>query len=810
LTLDSPAKLDSNRCDSESELGALRTGAKSFFEGAKGMARAHAASACVQSDSIKGLAQSIAKPAYHRLLIAEPALRRAVPTLIIAFLITICLGAFVQVVDQSRQKHTSIRRDLAAVADLLAERLDRIGASRQDRATTFERLQLLLPGLIPSWGGAAGRHVIVIGADKRILARVPVEDGIGDSGQLLDVISAAQLLALPGPQGGVTDITLPNGSGALAIQHIVKSLPGHVIIIQEKLDTLWRSDAALSVTLSATTGFVVLILGFAFHWQSTRARAGDLINDAVRGRIDTALNRGRCGLWDWDLSRGRIFWSQSMFTMLGLETRSDLLTFGEVNALVKSDDIDLFAIADQLISSKLDHIDQTFRMQHTDGHWIWLRVRCELSQGAADAGMHLIGIAVDITEQKSLAEKTVEADLRLRDAIETIPEAFVLWDAGDRLVLCNSHFQRLHKLPDSAVTPGTSYETVIEVGSMPEVRTRLHETGTQTPGARTFEAQLDDGSWLHISERRTKDGGYVSVGTDITRIKEHEQKLVDNDLRLRATVIDLKRSRTALEQQALELADLAEKYSKEKTRAEEANQTKSKFLANMSHELRTPLNAIIGFSEIMESGMFGTLGSEKYQEYCHDILTSGHYLLEVINDILDMSKIEAGRMKLDMESLDLSKTLAESLRVVSGRADDKHLVLDADIEGTIAVVADRRAIKQIIVNLLSNAVKFTPDGGKVVVRSRVLPDKIVLMIADTGIGIAPQSLLRLGRPFEQVESQLTKTYHGSGLGLAIARSLTNLHGGSMRLRSKLGTGTVVCVSLPRDGRVTKPKISVAA
>src|SRR6202140_5487512 len=774
------------------------------------MARAHAASACVQSDSIKGLAQSIAKPAYHRLLVAEPALRRAVPTLIIAFLITICLGAFVQVVDQNRQKRASIKRDLAAVADLLAERLDRLASVRQDRAATFERLQLVLPGLIPSWGVAAGRHVIVIGADQRVLARVPIEAALGDTSRILDVISAALPLTAPGQQAGVTDITLPNGSDALAVRHIVKSLPGQVIIIQEKVDSLWRSDAALSVTLSATTGFVVLILGFAFHWQSTRAREGDLINDAVRGRIDTALNRGRCGLWDWDLSRGRIFWSQSMFTMLGLDTRSDLLTFGEVNALVKSDDIDLFAIADQLISSKIDHIDQTFRMQHTDGHWIWLRVRCELSQGAADAGLHLIGIAVDITEQKSLAERTVEADLRLRDAIETIPEAFVLWDAGDRLVLCNSHFQRLHKLPDSAVTPGTSYETVIEVGSMPEVRTRLHETGAQAPGARTFEAQLEDGKWLHISERRTKDGGSVSVGTDITRIKEHEQKLVDNDLRLRATVIDLKRSQSELERQAGELADLAEKYSKEKNRPEEANQTKSKFLANMSHELRTPLNAIIGFSEIMGSGMFGTLGAEKYEEYCHDIMTSGRYLLEVINDILDMSKIEAGRMQLDMEPLDLSRTLQEPMRVVSGRADDKNLVLDADIEGTGLMVADRRAIKQIMVNLLSNAVKFTPDGGRVVVRSRVLSDRIVLLIADTGIGIVPHSLGKLGRPFEQVESQLTKGYHGSGLGLAIARSLTNVHAGSMRLRSKLGTGTVVCVSLPRDPRETKAKISAAA
>jgi two-component system, cell cycle sensor histidine kinase PleC len=774
------------------------------------MARAHAANACAQSDSIKGLAQSIAKPAYTRLLTAEPTLRRAVPTLIIAFLITICLGAFVQVLDQSRQKRAAAERDLTALSDYLAERIDRAASGRTDRLGNIERMQFLLPDMIPSWGMINGRHIIVIGPDRRIIARIPVKSTLDETDGLLDAISSAQLIAAPSLQGKVVDMVLPDGNRAMATSQLIKALAGRVIVIQERLEPIWGSDSALSVTLSATTGFVVLILGFAFHWQSTRAREGDLINDAVRGRIDTALNRGRCGLWDWDLSRGRIFWSQSMFTMLGLDSRSDLLTFGEVNALVKSDDIDLFAIADRLIAGEIDHIDQIFRMQHTGGHWIWLRVRCELSHGSGDTGLHLIGIAVDITEQKSLAERTIEADLRLRDAIETIPEAFVLWDASNRLVLCNSHFQRLHKLPDSAVIPGTSYETVIEVGSMPEVRTRLHEAGVTVPGGRTFEAQLDDGSWLHISERRTKDGGYVSVGTDITRIKEHEQKLVDNDLRLRATVIDLQRSRAVLERQAVELADLAEKYQREKTRAEEANQTKSKFLANMSHELRTPLNAIIGFSEIMESGMFGSLGSEKYQEYCHDILTSGHYLLEVINDILDMSKIEAGRMKLDMEPLDLSKTLAESLRVVSGRAEDKHLVLDADIEQAVSVVADRRAAKQILVNLLSNAVKFTPEGGKIAVRSHLLPDRIVLLIADTGIGIPAQSLARLGRPFEQVESQLTKTYHGSGLGLAIARSLTQLHGGSMRLRSRLGTGTVVRVSLPRDPRNSLPRMPAAA
>src|SRR3954447_3615282 len=161
------------------------------------MARAHAANACVQSDSIKGLAQSMAKPAYTRLLTAEPALRRAVPTLIIAFLVTIFLGAFVQVIDQTRQKRSTMKRDVTALADILAERLDPLTSVRQERASNIDRLQNILPGLIPSWGSAPGRHVIVVGADQRILARVPVDAGLGDTDSILDVVSAALPLSAP-------------------------------------------------------------------------------------------------------------------------------------------------------------------------------------------------------------------------------------------------------------------------------------------------------------------------------------------------------------------------------------------------------------------------------------------------------------------------------------------------------------------------------------------------------------------------------------------------------------------------------------
>jgi two-component system cell cycle sensor histidine kinase PleC len=758
------------------------------------MARADTASASLRSDSIKGLAQSIAKPAYRRLLTAEPLLRRAVPVLIISFMLTICVGAAVQVLEQRRQVIVGATRTIEALADHLSAALDR---PARDARTRVARTSEALEQVLPAWAAGDGRRVFIADGDGNIVAGVPDEPQMLGR-HILDVLGPSQPLTTFGSAAGTMAIMLADGEAAFATVRALRNPLGMLAVIQPRSAALasWRSTTALTVTLSATTGFVVLILGFAFHWQATRAREADLIHDTVRSRIDTALNRGRCGLWDWDLARGRVFWSHSMYDILGLPENDDLLTFGDVNALVRSEDINLYELATQLAEAKVQSFDHDFRMRHADGRWLWLRARCELARQEGGGGLHLIGIAVDITEQKSLVEKTVAADLRLRDAIETIPEAFVLWDADNRLVLCNSNFQELHHLPDESVEAGTRYETVVAAGRKPMIRTAVSNDDGQPPGARTFEARLDDGRWMHISERRTKDGGYVSVGTDITKIKQHEQKLVEGEKRQIATIDDLRKSQQALELQTGELADLAEKYAEEKTRAEDANQAKSKFLANMSHELRTPLNAIIGFSEIMESAMFGPLGAEKYTEYSRDIRESGEYLLDVINDILDMSKIEAGGIRLAPEILELDSALADCLRVVSTRAGEKHLLLNAHIDPEITLTADRRAVKQIALNLLSNAVKFTPDGGSVTVRGRLRGGMVTIAIEDNGIGIPKEALRKLGRPFEQVESQLTKRHQGSGLGLAIAKSLAELHGGTMRIRSALGRGTVVVVRLP--------------
>ncbi len=764
------------------------------------MARADTASASLRSDSIKGLAQSIAKPAYRRLLTAEPLLRRAVPVLIVAFMLTICVGAAVQVLEHRRQVVFDATASIEALADHFAAALDH---PPRDGGWHLPRTSDALQQAMPRWAAGAGRRVLIADGDGAIVAGVPNEPQLLGR-QILDVLGPSQPLTTFGATAGTMEIALADGETAFATVRALKNPVGLLAVIQSRDDALanWRSTTALTITLSATTGFVVLILGFAFHWQATRAREADIIHDTVRRRVDTALNRGRCGLWDWDLARGRVFWSHSMYDLLGLPQKDDLLTFGEVNALVHEDDINLYELATQLADAKATLIDHAFRMRHADGRWLWLRVRCEMTRQDGEDGLHLIGIAVDITEQKSLVERTTAADLRLRDAIETIPEAFVLWDAENRMVLCNSNFQQLHHLPDEAVAAGTAYHAIVAAGRKPIIRTAVTNDGFEPRGARTFEAQLDDGRWMHISERRTKDGGYVSVGTDITKIKPHEEKLIEGEKRRIATIADLRRSQQALERQTAQLADLAEKYAEEKTRAEEANQAKSKFLANMSHELRTPLNAIIGFSEIMEAAMFGPLGAGKYTEYSRDIRESGEYLLDVINDILDMSKIEAGVIRLTPEVVALEPVLADCLRVVSARAGEKHLRLDAKLDPDIQLIADRRAIKQIALNLLSNAVKFTPDGGAVTLRGRPRGGMITIAIADNGIGIPKDALRKLGRPFEQVESQLTKRHQGSGLGLglAIAKSLAVLHGGEMRIRSKPGRGTMVVVRLPLQAK----------
>ncbi|MFQ5958058.1 MAG: sensor histidine kinase [Alphaproteobacteria bacterium] len=232
--------------------------------------------------------------------------------------------------------------------------------------------------------------------------------------------------------------------------------------------------------------------------------------------------------------------------------------------------------------------------------------------------------------------------------------------------------------------------------------------------------------------------------------------------------------------------------------AEAANRAKTEFLANMSHELRTPLNAIIGFSEMLILGLAGPTTSEKSLEYTKDINESGLHLLGLINDILNLTKIEAGKLELDEEILDFETIANSCLAVVKSQARESGVTIEHKLPATPrALFTEERKLKQILINLLSNAVKFTPSGGHVVLEATVDPDQsFVIGISDTGIGIAPEDIATVMTPFGQVDSDLNRKYEGTGLGLPITKALVELHGGSFDFASEEGVGTTVTVRLP--------------
>ncbi|MDH3580207.1 MAG: ATP-binding protein, partial [Hyphomicrobiales bacterium] len=563
----------------------------------------------------------------------------------------------------------------------------------------------------------------------------------------------------------------------------------------ERALQVWRRDAAVDVTLSLTTGFLLLLVGAAFRSSSEKSADAVANAAAYEEKIETAFRDSDVALWDWNVARGTIRWRGSTDLMPGTADSDNSVSFQKVARALHPDD-DLYGAVDKALKEKTTGLDTTVRMSDRAGGWITTRVQGNFRREADDGELHLIAlVSAHKSPHRSQAIQSTD-DPTLHDAIEAISEAFVLWDNENCLVMSNSKYQEFHNLPADLLMPGTPYDRIATAATEPVVRTRITVANDKDNDAHTYEAQLEDGRWLHIDERRTKDGGYVSVGTDITSLKLSQQRQLEGETELRATIADLRNSRRELEQQKQQLVDLAEKYAQEKNRAEAANRTKSEFLANISHELRTPLNAVIGFSEVMQNGMFGPLGNSKYDEYVNDIHHSGNYLLEVIDDILDMSKIEAGRINLNVEKIDLGDIVEDSLKIVAPSGEEQEVVVKRTGLASLTMNADRRALKQILLNLLSNAVKFTPRQGKITVRLTKVSGYARISITDTGIGIPQTKLGKLGQPFEQVQNHLTKNHKGSGLGLAISRSLVEMHGGQFEIKSKEGAGTTVVCRLP--------------
>jgi len=732
--------------------------------------------------------------------VSERLLRNLVTVLIFLFLASLGTALVLQLANNRKTHILNHNKTSMLYLQISASQLSgSLGAGIGANQALVQPDEFELKAALPGEALSDGRIYLITNNRGKVLTSYPPQANWNER-LVAEILSDDGLSKLAENEAKVFESELRNGTQAFVGTISLSPYDGNLLIVHFRDQVLasWRSNVAQISTLFSVTLGVLVLLGTAFHWQASRAAEADQTLFLATDRLDKALERGRCGLWDWDIARGRIFWSKSMFEIVGLEARDQRLSYGEVADLLHSDDESMENLVETLLKGGKAAIDQEFRMRHSDGHWVWLRIRCELCDAPGEEAPHLVGMAIDITEQKLNDRLNQEAELRLKDAIENISEAFVLWDADNKLVMSNSKYQQFHNLPASACAPGASYEDVTRAAREPAVKHRVptekDSKGKRNKG-RSFEVRLEGGKWLHINERRTKDGGFVSVGTDITTLKQNGERLSASERELMNTVRDLQKSRVTAEQQSQRLAVLAEKYSQEKNRAEEANRSKTEFLANMSHELRTPLNAIIGFSEIMEQQYLGPIGTEKYTEYAKDINRSGLFLLEVLNDILDMSKIEAGRIDLDVRDVALNEVMEEALRIAGPRAVEENVELKNNITGNNVIEADKRALKQVLINLLTNAIKFTPANGQVTISGSTVPDGFEITIKDTGIGISADDIQKLGQPFTQVESQHTKSKGGSGLGLAISRSLIEMHGGSLSITSQENVGTTVSIIL---------------
>ncbi|HUN45321.1 MAG TPA: PAS-domain containing protein [Stellaceae bacterium] len=404
------------------------------------------------------------------------------------------------------------------------------------------------------------------------------------------------------------------------------------------------------------------------------------------------------------------------------------------------------------------------------GRWFQLTER-----PTAEGGTVLV--QVDVTDLKRREQELAEKTQVLQATFDNMEQGLLVLDRDLRIKAWNGRFLQLLGVPPESVQFGASVADVTRLiaergeygpGDIDEIITRRNHGLIQLdPPVR--ERRRPDGTMLEQRRVRMPDGGLLVTYTDVT-----ERKRVEGDLR------------------------------RARDEAELASRSKTEFLANMSHELRTPLNAVIGFSDVLIGEIFGPLGDARYRDYAHDIRDSGNHLLNLINDVLDVAKIEFGRIELSEEEVPLGEVIGSCVRLMRERADAAGVGLTAEVPADLPTLrADVRRMKQVLLNLLSNAVKFTPSGGEVTVAASVDEGGLVLSVKDTGIGMAAEDLAIALQPFGQIDSRLARKYQGTGLGLPLTKAMVELHGGRLELISASGQGTTARVHLPAD-RVLKP------
>ncbi len=544
----------------------------------------------------------------------------------------------------------------------------------------------------------------------------------------------------------------------------------------------WLAALAQFALLGAAPVAAVGALVIMRRQDQRRVKIAEQEAERAATNFQLAADSARAGVFEWRVADDVFHLSEQAAAML--RTGADTLSQSQFIALAIAQDQAL--MEEELARARrAGTLDLRFRVAvGASLAWIEARGVAVEDRASGDGAIRFMGSVLDDTPRHAAQLRVNRLERQLRTAIDSFTGPFALWDAKRRLMMWNGAYVQAFNLAPETIRARISYETVAVAASAHIRRERIDPVDPQVR-----EIELVSGAWLQLIERRTTDGGLITIGVDITAIKRQEEALKRNDKSLRELVARLEKSEAQNKQ-------LAREAEEARRRAEDASRAKSVFLANMSHELRTPLTHIIGFSEIMSNELFGPIGNDQYRQYSKDIFGSGTHLLDLISDILDMAKIEAGKMTMSPRPLDPAEAIDQAVRWTRRRADEKSLQILVDAPDLPEIEADHRAVKQMLINLLSNAIKFTEEGA-IMVRGRPTPEGVVLRVVDTGCGIPSDHLPRLAKPFEQVETELSRNHQGTGLGLALTKSLAEMHGGRLTIDSEVGKGTIVSIFLPR-------------
>ena len=517
--------------------------------------------------------------------------------------------------------------------------------------------------------------------------------------------------------------------------------------------------------LAAGAIIVVLIVAVLMVRREARYRArAEEAHRRSEERFALAMRGANDGLWDWDLATGCVHYSPRWAEMLGYDVEDLEPTIDTFRDLLHPDDRErVLVLEDWYLSGESDRYQSEFRMCHQDGRYVDVLSRAFLVRDDEGGPVRVVGTHVDISERKRAEETLREREAFLRTIIEHMPVDFFAIDKDLRYTMQSP----------------ISREAIGDV---------VGQRADELDVPRDLKA-----AWLDELRRafagETVQGEYdVRMTTGDVRTFLSNVAPVDVEGEI-VSIIGTSLDITERKRAALELQEAKE-------RAEAADRLKSAFLATMSHELRTPLNSIIGFTGVLLQKLAGPLNGEQ-EKQMRMVQTSARHLLDLINDVLDISKIEAGQLEVSLDRFDLAQLIREMVEAARPMAEGKGLDLQAEIAPSVEEVrSDRRRVGQILTNLLSNAIKFT-EVGRVRVGCVEAGSEIVIAVEDTGIGIAKEDLGKLFVPFQQIDTGLARKYEGTGLGLSICKRLSDKLGGRIDVESEPGRGSVFTVRIPK-------------